>query len=80
MDFFKLISKPCDGIVSLKMDVREPYDEWSKQYDFNKNKTRGLEAIALRETLAGCHFKHGLEVGCGTGKILHGCKMFVISF
>lgn len=50
------------------MGVRESYDEWSKQYDFNKNKTRDLEAIALRETLAGCHFKHGLEVGCGTGK------------
>jgi ubiquinone/menaquinone biosynthesis C-methylase UbiE len=50
------------------MDVRESYDEWSQQYDSNKNKTRDLEAIALRETLAGYHFKNALEVGCGTGK------------
>jgi ubiquinone/menaquinone biosynthesis C-methylase UbiE len=50
------------------MDVRESYDEWSKQYDSNKNKTRDLEAIALRKTLAGYHFADGLEVGCGTGK------------
>jgi ubiquinone/menaquinone biosynthesis C-methylase UbiE len=50
------------------MNVKESYDEWSKQYDSNKNRTRDLEAVALRETLAGYHFKHGLEVGCGTGK------------
>ncbi len=58
----------CNEIVSLKMDVRESFDEWSGQYDSNKNKTRNLESVTLREIFAGYHFKNSLEVGCGTGK------------
>jgi len=50
------------------MNTKQAYDLWSRQYDTNENKTRDLEAKALRETLDKYNFKHCLEIGCGTGK------------
>jgi ubiquinone/menaquinone biosynthesis C-methylase UbiE len=50
------------------MNNKQAYDLWSKQYDTDKNKTRDLEAKALRETLAQIRFDNCLEIGCGTGK------------
>jgi ubiquinone/menaquinone biosynthesis C-methylase UbiE len=50
------------------MNVKEAYQEWSNQYDTNENKTRDLEAMALRSVLSNIHFNHVLEFGCGTGK------------
>lgn len=50
------------------MNVRKAYNSWAKQYDTNQNKTRDIEAIALRETLKGHNFINCLEIGCGTGK------------
>lgn len=50
------------------MNVKEAYNAWANQYDTNANRTRDLEGIALRETLAGIHFNNCLEIGCGTGK------------
>mgnify|MGYP000225684982 FL=1 len=50
------------------MNVEKAYNSWSTQYDSNENKTRDLEAIALKKLLAGKQFKNCLEVGCGTGK------------
>lgn len=50
------------------MNTKKAYDIWSKQYDTNNNKTRDLEAKALRATLADIHFDTCLEIGCGTGK------------
>lgn len=50
------------------MNVQKAYDSWSDQYDSNVNKTRDMEALALRETLAGIKFETCLEIGCGTGK------------
>lgn len=50
------------------MDTQKAYNTWSKQYDTNENKTRDLEAKALRETLAEIPFNTCLEIGCGTGK------------
>ena len=50
------------------MNTREAYNEWSSQYDSNENKTRDLEARALRELLAEKKFTACLEIGCGTGK------------
>jgi ubiquinone/menaquinone biosynthesis C-methylase UbiE len=50
------------------MDTREAYNVWSLQYDTNENKTRDLEAQALRSTLANLSFYSCLEIGCGTGK------------
>jgi ubiquinone/menaquinone biosynthesis C-methylase UbiE len=50
------------------MSVQKAYDSWSGQYDTNINKTRDLEALALRQTLAGIAFESCLEIGCGTGK------------
>ena len=50
------------------MNVQQAYALWSAQYDTNNNKTRDLEAIALRTLLADHSFRHVLEIGCGTGK------------
>ncbi|WP_299825001.1 class I SAM-dependent methyltransferase [uncultured Pontibacter sp.] len=50
------------------MNTQQAYNNWANQYDTNKNRTRDLEAVALRATLASIPFKACLEVGCGTGK------------
>lgn len=50
------------------MAIQESYNEWSSRYDTDENKTRDLEAIALRKTLPAGTFEHCLEIGCGTGK------------
>ena len=50
------------------MNVKEAYNNWASQYDTNNNKTRDLEAHALRASLAAIPFQHCLEIGCGTGK------------
>jgi predicted TPR repeat methyltransferase len=50
------------------MDIKQAYDLWANQYDHEPNKTRDLEAIALRTVLKDLHFENCLEIGCGTGK------------
>ena len=50
------------------MDVKQAYNSWAEQYDTTNNKTRDLEAISLRTTLANIQFDTCLEIGCGTGK------------
>ncbi|NIG56233.1 class I SAM-dependent methyltransferase [Chitinophaga sp. Cy-1792] len=50
------------------MSIREAYNEWASQYDTNINRTRDLEALALRESLSPFTIEHVLEIGCGTGK------------
>lgn len=49
-------------------EIRKAYDIWSENYDTDKNKTRDLEAAALRNMLSGIKFNNCLEIGCGTGK------------
>lgn len=44
------------------------YDRWSAQYDTDRNRTRDLEAVVLRNVLATVPFRRVLEIGCGTGK------------
>src|SRR5438067_13103400 len=50
------------------MNTQEAYNIWAAQYDSNHNKTRDLEAQALRASLANIPFETCLEIGCGTGK------------
>lgn len=50
------------------MNVREAYGEWAETYDGMPNKTRDLEALALRKVLGSGKFCDVLEIGCGTGK------------
>lgn len=50
------------------MNVKEAYSNWSEQYDTNVNRTRDLEAVALKTMLAAVQPNSILEVGCGTGK------------
>lgn len=49
-------------------NIQQAYNSWSEQYDTNVNKTRDLEAIAVRNALKGYSFQNCLEIGCGTGK------------
>jgi len=50
------------------MSVKQAYDAWSKTYDADQNKTRDLEARALRESVQPAEKLDILEIGCGTGK------------
>jgi ubiquinone/menaquinone biosynthesis C-methylase UbiE len=50
------------------VSIQQAYNQWADQYDSNTNKTRDLEAFALRQTLANISFENCLEIGCGTGK------------
>ena len=49
------------------MNVQQAYNSWSATYDAVENKTRDLEAAALREIISGDDLDV-LEIGCGTGK------------
>ena len=49
------------------MNNQQAYNSWSKTYDEVENKTRDLEAKALREMISGEN-PDILEIGCGTGK------------
>jgi len=50
------------------MNTQEAYNNWASQYDTNINRTRDLEATALRSVLSAIPFRSCLEIGCGTGK------------
>jgi len=50
------------------MKPEQAYNSWASQYDTNENKTRDLEAKALRDVLSMISFNSVLEIGCGTGK------------
>ena len=50
------------------MNTEQAYNIWAEQYDTNQNRTRDLEAVSIRELLAGRKFVRVLEIGCGTGK------------
>jgi ubiquinone/menaquinone biosynthesis C-methylase UbiE len=50
------------------MDNKTAYNTWADNYDTVLNKTRDIEALALRQTLASAAFSDVLEIGCGTGK------------
>lgn len=49
------------------MNVQQAYNAWSETYDAVENKTRDLEARALRQSVSGEN-PEILEIGCGTGK------------
>jgi ubiquinone/menaquinone biosynthesis C-methylase UbiE len=50
------------------MNIEQSYNLWAHQYDADENRTRDLEAVALREMLQHFHCSSCLEIGCGTGK------------
>jgi len=50
------------------MDVQQAYNVWADNYDTVNNKTRDLEAAALREIISISEPLDILEIGCGTGK------------
>jgi ubiquinone/menaquinone biosynthesis C-methylase UbiE len=50
------------------MHTQEAYNNWSGSYDSVTNKTRDLEAEAIRSVLNNIYVPAILEIGCGTGK------------
>ena len=50
------------------MNVETAYNKWSAIYDSMANKTRDLEAHAIRSVLKEIRVEQTLEWGCGTGK------------
>jgi ubiquinone/menaquinone biosynthesis C-methylase UbiE/GNAT superfamily N-acetyltransferase len=50
------------------MNIQQAYNTWADTYDDAPNKTRDLEAVALRSMMANTTFQRVLETGCGTGK------------
>jgi ubiquinone/menaquinone biosynthesis C-methylase UbiE len=50
------------------MHPHTAYNTWANTYDTQLNKTRDMEALALREILRTVQFDSCLEIGCGTGK------------
>lgn len=50
------------------MNTRQAYNIWSETYDSVPNKTRDLEALAIKHVLKDSDFKRVLEIGCGSGK------------
>lgn len=49
------------------MNNQTAYNKWSETYDTVENKTRDIEAKALREMISG-EYPDVLEIACGTGK------------
>ncbi len=50
------------------MNNQQAYNVWAENYDTVENKTRDLEAKALRESVSPTKLLDILEIGCGTGK------------
>lgn len=50
------------------MNTKQAYNIWAAEYDTKDNKTRDIEALALKLSLASIPFSKVLEIGCGTGK------------
>lgn len=50
------------------MNVQQAYNVWAENYDTVQNKTRDIEAKALRASLFDIEPLDILEIGCGTGK------------
>ncbi|MBW4890202.1 class I SAM-dependent methyltransferase [Mucilaginibacter sp. HMF5004] len=50
------------------LQTQDAYNDWAKTYDTVINKTRDLEAVALKNILGDATYQSILELGCGTGK------------
>jgi ubiquinone/menaquinone biosynthesis C-methylase UbiE len=50
------------------IQTQDAYNNWAKTYDTVINKTRDLEAIAIKSVLGNTSYHSILELGCGTGK------------
>jgi ubiquinone/menaquinone biosynthesis C-methylase UbiE len=50
------------------LGVEAAYDAWARDYDTDENRTRDLDAVALRSHALELDGRDVLEVGCGTGK------------
>lgn len=54
--------------IDPRAEIARAYDQWASRYDLDANRTRDLDARALRQSglaVSGCDV---LELGCGTAK------------
>ena len=56
------------GAIVFLMNVEQAYNAWAATYDSVLNKTRDLEARAIRTILHEAQVPKIVELGCGTGK------------
>ncbi|TGE14135.1 class I SAM-dependent methyltransferase [Hymenobacter elongatus] len=50
------------------MTIQQAYDTWAGSYDTIRNRTRDLEARAIRAVVPAGAYPEAIELGCGTGK------------
>jgi ubiquinone/menaquinone biosynthesis C-methylase UbiE len=50
------------------IQTNDAYNKWAGTYDTVENRTRDLEAKAIRSILKNVHVGNIIEIGCGTGK------------
>lgn len=50
------------------MDIQQAYNAWAASYDTAPNRTRDLEAQAIRAVVPAAAYTEIVELGCGTGK------------
>lgn len=50
------------------MNIQQAYNTWAENYDVVQNKTRDLEARAIRNLIPPGPYAEVIELGCGTGK------------
>lgn len=55
-------------VIPSKVNIREAYNRWSLNYDSDRNRTRDLDRLVIRDVLGDRSYERILEIGCGTGK------------
>jgi ubiquinone/menaquinone biosynthesis C-methylase UbiE len=60
--------QPAEQPSFESSSVARAYDRWSSQYDSDRNTTRDLDAVVVREAPLRLAGQRVLELGCGTGK------------
>jgi trans-aconitate methyltransferase len=50
------------------MNIQQAYNTWAGSYDTVRNRTRDLEARAIRSLVPAGPYAEAVELGCGTGK------------
>jgi ubiquinone/menaquinone biosynthesis C-methylase UbiE len=59
---------PAEQSSVGESSVARAYDRWSVQYDSDRNATRDLDALVVRDAALRLAGQRVLELGCGTGK------------
>ena len=66
--FYMKDSRSPSGRAGEPADVAQAYDDWAASYDADRNGTRDLDAVVVRNAPLPVAGADVLELGCGTGK------------